>query len=76
VGNPAGPPFMVNLVGHYMMSEIEDLKELIKKTEIILNESRENYKKNPDQYSAKLLLLSTENYLADLLKRLDKMLPS
>jgi hypothetical protein len=53
------------------MSEIDSLKEQIEKTEIILAESRENYKKNPDQYSAKLLLMSAENYLTDLFEQLD-----
>jgi hypothetical protein len=49
------------------------LKEQIKKTEIILAESRENLAKNPDSYSARLLQMSTENYLADLLKQLDTL---
>ncbi len=53
------------------MSEIEAIKEQIAKTEEILAESRKNYEANPDQYSAKLLLMSTENHLADLLKKLD-----
>jgi hypothetical protein len=55
------------------MDEIESLKEQIEKTERILAESRENYRKNPDQYSSRLLLMSTENYLADLLKQLDTL---
>jgi hypothetical protein len=55
----------------FVMSEIDSLKEQIEKTEVILAESRDNYEKNPDQYSARLLLMSTENYLADLLKQLD-----
>jgi hypothetical protein len=55
------------------MSEIDDLKEQIEKTGVILAEARENYERNPDQYSARLLLMSTENYLADLLKRLDTL---
>ncbi len=53
------------------MNKIEQLKDEIEKTEKILAESQENYKKNPDEYSAKLLLLSTENYLTDLLRQLD-----
>ncbi len=53
------------------MDRIEFLKEQIQKTEAILAESRENLAKNSDLYSAKLLLLSTENYLSDLLKELD-----
>lgn len=55
------------------MSEIEELKEQIAKTETILAESKENYQKNPGEYSAQLLLLSTENHLADLLKKLDEL---
>lgn len=55
------------------MSEIDSLKEQIEKTEVILAESRENYEKNPDEYSARLLLMSTGNYLADLLKQLDTL---
>ena len=53
------------------MKNIESLKEQIEKTKVILAESQENYSKNPDSYSAQLLLMSTENYLADLLKELD-----
>jgi len=56
-----------------MMEKIDAVKEEIRRTETILAESRDNYQKNPDQYSAKLLLLSTENYLADLLRKLDDL---
>ncbi len=49
------------------MGEIDALKEQIEKTETILSESRENFEKNPEEYSAQLLLMSTENHLADLL---------
>lgn len=55
------------------MNSIESLKEQIEKTEVILAESRENFEKNPESYSARLLLMSTENYLADLLKQLDSL---
>ena len=55
------------------MKTIESLKEQIEKTKIILAESQENYQKNPDSYSAQLLLLSTENYLGDLLKELEHL---
>ncbi len=55
------------------MDTIDAIKEEIRRTETILVESRDNYRKNPDQYSAKLLLLSTENYLADLLRKLDAL---
>lgn len=54
-----------------MTEKIEALQEQIKKTEKILAESRDNYEKNPESYSARLLLLSTENYLGDLLRELD-----
>ena len=53
------------------MNTTQSLKEQIEKTKTILLESRENYEKNPEDYSAQLLLMSTENYLADLLKELD-----
>ena len=53
------------------MRTIEELEKEIEKTRVILLESQENYNKNPGDYSAQLLLLSTENYLADLLKELD-----
>ena len=53
------------------MKTIEQIKEEIEKTKVVLSESQENYNKNPDDYSAQLLLMSTENYLADLLKELD-----
>ncbi len=54
------------------MNRVDSLKEQIEKTKIILAESQDNYKNNPDEYSAKLLLMSTENYLSDLLKQLDQ----
>ena len=53
------------------MDHIDSLKKQIHKTKGILAESQENFAKNPDSYSAQLLLLSTETYLADLLKELD-----
>jgi hypothetical protein len=55
------------------MISIDPLKGQIKETEIILADSRENLPKNPDSYSARLLLMSTENYLFDLLKQLDTL---
>lgn len=55
---------------------MEVLKEQIEKTKIILAESQENLDKNPDSYSARLLLMSMENYLADLLIQLDRLSPS
>ena len=55
------------------MISIESLKEQIKKTEIVLVESRENLANNPDNYSARLLLMSIENYLVDLLKQFDNL---
>ena len=53
------------------MNQIDSLREQIEKTMVILAESRENYEKYPGEYSARLLLLSTEYHLADLLKQLD-----
>ena len=52
------------------MNQIDSLKEQIAKAEVVLAESRDNFENNPNSYSAQLLLLSTENYLADLLKQL------
>jgi hypothetical protein len=67
-------PLFIKFKDVFAMSEIDSLKEQIEKTEVVLAESRENYEKNSDQYSAKLLLMSTENYLADLLQQLDKLI--
>lgn len=53
-----------------MTSGIDELKEQIEKTEQVLRESRENLQQNPGDYSARLLLMSIENHLADLLKEL------
>ena len=53
------------------MSPIDSLRSQIEKAEVILAESRENFDKNPDDYSARLLLVSIENHLSDLLKQLD-----
>ncbi len=55
------------------MDKINKVRQEIEKTKVILKESQENYKKNPDDYSAQLLLLTTENYLTDLLKELDTL---
>jgi hypothetical protein len=55
------------------MKELEQLDQEIKKTKEILEESRLNYEKNPEDYSARLLLLSTENHLMDLLRRRDSL---
>lgn len=54
-----------------IMNEIDILKEQIAKTEGVLSESQKYFKENPGDYSARLLLISTENHLADLLKRLE-----
>ena len=56
------------------MSRIDYLRKEIEKAEGVLAESQDNYQKNPDDYSAKLLLMSTENYLSDLLRELDQEL--
>ncbi|THB72152.1 MAG: hypothetical protein D6B25_17350 [Desulfobulbaceae bacterium] len=53
------------------MKSIDTLRKEIAKTEEVLRESIENLKINPDDYSAKLLVLSSENYLGDLLRELD-----
>ena len=55
------------------MSEIDSLEEQIEKTGVILAESRKNFEKNPGEYSAKLLLMSIENHLADLLEQFDTL---
>jgi hypothetical protein len=54
------------------MSQMDTLQEKIEKAKVVLAESQEIFEKNPESYSARLLLLSTEIYLADLLKQLDK----
>lgn len=55
------------------MTTIDSLKQEIEKAEQILSESVENLKKNPDDYSAKLLVLSTENHIMDLYRKLDTL---
>ena len=55
------------------MDRKEKLVEEIKKTKAILAESRANYESKPESYSARLLLMSTEVYLVDLLKELDSL---
>ena len=53
------------------MAPQDSLKEQIAQAEVVLAESKENFEKNPEDYSARLLLMSMENHLADLLKQLD-----
>jgi len=53
------------------MSDIEKIKDEIEKAEKVLAESIQYLNENPDDYSAKLIVMSTENYLNDLLKKLD-----
>ncbi len=48
------------------------LKEELERAKVILEEAKNNYLENREDYSAKLLLLSTENYLMDLLKEHDR----
>jgi hypothetical protein len=55
------------------VSRKDKILEQIEKTKIILVESKENLEKNPEEYSAQLLVLSTENYLVDLLKELESL---
>lgn len=57
----------------YIMDQLDSLKQEIAKAEVILAESQENFEKKPDDYSARLLLMSMENHMADLLKRLDSI---
>ncbi|CAG35383.1 hypothetical protein [Desulfotalea psychrophila] len=45
---------------------MDSLQKQIEQAELILAESQENFKKNPEDYSARLLLLSMQNHLADL----------
>ena len=56
----------------FAMNEIDSLREHIEKTKIVLAESEENFKKNPNDYSAKLLLMSTGNYLVDLIAKFER----
>lgn len=53
------------------MNRVDQLRKEIEKAESVLAESQENYKNNPENYSARLLLMSTENYLSDLIRELD-----
>ncbi len=55
------------------MDEIAEVKAKIKEAEGVLAESIENLQKNPDDYSAKLIVVSMENHLSDLLKKLDSL---
>lgn len=55
------------------MTDRQSLEEEISKSKKILNESQENLNKNPGDYSARLLVMSIENHLTDLLRQLDKM---
>jgi len=50
--------------------KINSIREQINKTEIILAESRENLLNTHGSYSARLLLISTENHLEDLIRQL------
>ncbi|TKB06029.1 hypothetical protein [Desulforhopalus sp. IMCC35007] len=54
------------------MNHIDTIRKQIEETQVVLRESQENFVKNPESYSARLLLMSTENYLADLLRELDR----
>jgi len=53
-----------------MMNRIDALKEQIEKAAEILSESQENLDNNPGNYSARLLVMSIENHLEDLLRQL------
>lgn len=56
------------------MNQVGILQQEIHKAEALLVEARENYEKNPDDYSGNLLLLSVQNHLVDLYKKLDLLL--
>lgn len=58
------------------MDERQKILDEIEKLGPILRESKENYDKNPESYSAQLLLMSAENHLADLCKKLDSYVAS
>ncbi len=55
------------------MNELEVLQEKIQKAKKVLAESLENLQRNPDDYSARLIVVSMENHLGDLLKELDSL---
>lgn len=55
------------------MSTKDEILEQIEKTKVVLAESRDNLENNPEEYSAQLLVLSTENHLADLFRKLDTL---
>ncbi len=55
------------------MSEIDRIKKELEEADKILVESRKNLEENPNEYSAKLLVMSTENHIADLIKKLDSL---
>lgn len=55
------------------MGKRQDILDEIEKLGPILKESKEHYDKDPNNYSAQLLLMSAENHLADLLKKLDSL---
>jgi len=54
-----------------MIDRITELEQKIAQAKTVLVESKENYDKDPTSYSARLLLMSTENYLGDLLRELE-----
>lgn len=53
------------------MDQIATIKAEIDRARNILDQAKDNYQQKPDDYSAQLLLLSMENYLSDLLQKLD-----
>jgi hypothetical protein len=54
-----------------MTDRIKHLQREIAKAKAVLAESKANYDSDPSSYSARLLLMSTENYLGDLLRELE-----
>jgi len=55
-----------------IMAELDALKDQIEKAEKVLAEAKQNYAAHPGEYSARLLLMSIENHLGDLLRQLEK----
>lgn len=55
------------------MSSREDIEKEIAEARKILEESQNNLAEKPDDYSAQLLVLSMENHLGDLIKKLDQI---
>ncbi|WP_176761113.1 hypothetical protein [Desulforhopalus singaporensis] len=55
------------------MGQSESISEQIEKAEKVREEAKQNFAQNPDDFSARLLLVSIENHLADLYRQLDRV---